>query len=275
MNKIWLVTGVSGGLGRSIAQAAANAGNTVYGTLRNTRQISDFENLVPGKTHAVLLDVNHQEDAERIVQDILQNHGDIHVLVNNAGYGLFGAIEEVTMDEARKQMETNFFAALNLCKLVIPNMRSRGNGNIVQISSIAGFRGTEGLGIYNASKFALEGFSQAMAKELAPHGIYVTLAEPGPFRTLWAGQSSIRSQKIMPEYAHTAGARIRAIHTYSGTQPGDPDKAAEVILRAISSENPPLHLPLGALAIEGFREKMKAIESDISNWEKLSRATEF
>lgn len=272
---IFLITGVSGGIGRALALAAAQQGHTVYGTLRKESQLADFENLVPGHTRAMLLDVNDHDKAAAAVQDIVSAEGRLDVLVNNAGYGLFGATEEVTMAEARAQMETNFFSALNLCQAALPHMRSQGFGHIFQISSIAGFRGTEGLGIYNASKFALEGFSQAMAKEVAPHGIRVTLVEPGPFRTEWGGSSSIRSAKVMPEYNETAGARIRVIHGYSGTQPGDPAKAAAVILKVLDAPNPPLHLPLGALAIDGFREKMQQLEADIRAWEPLSRDTAF
>lgn len=234
-----------------------------------------FAALVPGNTLPLLLDVNDHAAAASVVNHILTTEGRVDVLVNNAGYGLFGAIEEVTMEEARQQMETNFFAALNLCQLLIPGMRQRQSGHIIQISSIAGFRGTEGLGIYNASKFALEGFSQAMQKELAPFGVHVTLVEPGPFRTEWGGSSSVRSARVMEEYTHTAGLRIRTIHGYSGTQPGDPQKAAEVILKASQAAQPPLHLPLGPFAIDGFREKMASLESDIRAWETDSRNTGF
>lgn len=275
MKRVWLITGVSGGLGRALAVEAALNGDVVYGTLRNSQQIQAFEDLVPGSLYGLILDVCDSEAAENAVAQILEKEKGIDVLVNNAGYGLFGAIEEVAMSEVRDQMETNFFGALNLTKLVLPVMRQQRKGHIFQISSIAGFRGTEGLGIYNASKFALEGFSQALAKEVAPFNIFVTLVEPGPFRTDWAGKSSIRSKNILVDYAETAGARIRVINTYSGTQPGDPTKAAKVILQTLRSENPPLHLPLGNLAINGFREKMEQLEHDISKWETASRDTEF
>lgn len=274
MQKTWLITGVSGGIGRELAIAAARAGHLVYGTLRKKEQLESFENLVPGLTKGIVLDVNNHADAANQVQQIISSSG-IDVLVNNAGYGLFGAIEEVSMEESRQQMETNFFSALHMCKLVLPFMRKNKSGHIFQISSIAGFRGTEGLGIYNASKFALEGFSQAMSKELAPFGVRVTLVEPGPFRTEWGGSSSVRSEVVLPEYAETAGARIRVIHNYSGTQPGDPAKAAQLILKVFESPNPPLHLPLGELAIAGFREKMESISADIQNWETDSIRTKF
>ena len=178
-------------------------------------------------------------------------------------------------DEARAQMETNFFGALAMCQALIPSMRERRSGCIIQVSSIAGFRGTNGLGIYNASKFALEGMSEAMAQELQPFGIRVILVEPGPFRTAWAGSSSVRTQKVMQDYRETAGVRIGQIQAYNGQQPGDPHKAARVIIQAAASENPPLHLPLGPLAIEAFRIKMQALEKEIAAWEKLASDTSF
>jgi NAD(P)-dependent dehydrogenase (short-subunit alcohol dehydrogenase family) len=273
--QIWLVTGVSGGLGLSIALAAAKAGHSVYGTLRRSDQLADFENLVPGLTHAVLLDVNDHASVEREVKAIELREGRIDVLVNNAGYGLFGAVEETSMEEARAQMETNFFGLLAMTQAVIPGMRARHSGAIVQISSVAGFRGTNGLSIYNASKFAVEGFSEALAQEMQPLGIKVMCVEPGPFRTNWAGSSSVRTARRMDEYAETAGARIAQIEAYSGQQPGDPDRAADVILRALNDPQTPLHLPLGPWAIEGFRVKMQQLSAEIDRWEKYAADTGF
>lgn len=273
--QVWLITGVSGGLGRALAAAVAQAGHLALGTLRREDQIAAYEAIRPGFTRGVLLDVNQHASVQQQVDALLSEYGRIDVLVNNAGYGLFGAIEETDMDEARAQMETNFFGALAMCQALIPSMRKQRSGCIIQISSIAGFRGTNGLGIYNASKFALEGMSEALAQELQPFGIRVMLVEPGPFRTAWAGSSSIRTRRIMSEYEETAGVRIAQIQGYNGQQPGDPDKAAQVIMEAAASEHPPLHLPLGPLAIEGFRVKMKQLEADIAAWESRAADTSF
>ena len=273
--KIWLVTGVSGGLGRALAATVAKAGDIVYGTLRKQEQVEDFNRLAPGYCLGLLMDVNKPEQVKAGVEKIIHEQGRLDVLVNNAGYGLFGAVEEVSMEEARQQMETNFFGALSLTKEVLPYMRERKGGSIVQVSSVAGFRSAPGLSIYNASKFALEGFTEALWYELAPLGVKVMIVMPGPFRTNWAGSSSIRSQKVMDVYRETSGARIRTIHQYSGTQPGDPEKAAELIMKVVNSENPPLRLPLGALAYEAMESKMDWVNREMEQWREESKETSF
>jgi NAD(P)-dependent dehydrogenase (short-subunit alcohol dehydrogenase family) len=273
--QIWLITGVSGGLGQSLARVAAAAGHTVYGTVRRAEDGHIYENLHAGRTIPLMLDVNDHASVHREVDGIVRREGRLDVLVNNAGYGLFGAVEETEMDEARAQMETNFFGLVAMTQAVLPVMRRQKAGFIVQISSIAGFRGTNGLSIYNASKFAVEGFSEALAQEMAPFGVQVMLVEPGPFRTNWAGSSSVRTARVMQEYAETAGARIAQIAAYSGSQPGDPEKAAKAIIRAMADEHPPLHLPLGSLAIAGFRAKMETLSAEIDAWEWLGADTDF
>jgi NAD(P)-dependent dehydrogenase (short-subunit alcohol dehydrogenase family) len=274
-SKIWLITGVSGGFGRALALEAATSGDIVFGTLRKQSQIEEYNSLVPGKTFGLELDVNDHPRIPLIVAHILDQFGRIDVLVNNAGYGLFGAIEEVSMDEARMQMETNFFGALAVTQAVLPIMRKQKSGNIVQISSQAGMRANAGLGLYNASKFALEGFSEALSVETRHLNIHVTLVEPGPFRTEWAGPSSIRAAKVIDEYNETAGTVISYINGISGTQPGDPVKGAKAILKAVRSENPPLRLPLGSIALNGIREKLKSVEENLAKWESVSIDTHF
>ena len=243
--------------------------------LRKQEQILEFEALVPGNTFGVLLDINHHSQIEQVLNNTISHFGDIDILVNNAGYGLFGAIEEVSMEEARQQMETNFFSALALTQAILPKMRAQGSGHIIQISSMAGFRALPGMGLYNASKFALEGFSEALALEAKPLNIHVTIVEPGPFRTNWAGDSSIRSKKVIADYSTTAGSRITTVQQYSGNQPGDPVKAAKAIIEITNSDNPPIRLPLGPIALEAIRNKLRSVENEITRWEKLATDTSF
>ncbi len=274
-SKIWLITGVSGGLGRALALEAAQKGDIVFGTLRKPEQVEDFNQLVQGKTFGLELDVTDHHRIPLIITHILDQFGKIDVLVNNAGYGLFGAIEEVSMNEARKQMETNFFGALAMTQAVLPIMRRQKSGHIVQISSIAGMRSSPGLGIYNASKFALEGFSEALSIEAKHLHIKVTLVEPGPFRTGWAGSSAIRSAHIIDDYEKSSGELIKTINGYSGKQPGDPVKGAKAILKAVESENPPLRLPLGKMAYNGILDKLKSVENNLKLWEEVAINTSF
>ena len=273
--KTWLITGVSGGLGRALALEAARNGHIVIGTLRKEEQLLAFNNLVAGKTFGLQLDVNEAEGIEEKIAKLVAEHKNIDVLVNNAGYGLFGAIEEVSMEEARQQMETNFFGALAMTKAVLPYMRKQRSGSIIQISSMAGFRSNPGMGLYNASKFALEGFSEALALEVENLNIKVTIVEPGPFRTNWAGGSSARAATVIEDYADTAGARIATVTGYSGQQPGDPVKAARAIVSVVEAENPPLRLALGTVAMEAIRTKLESVKKNLSDWEELSRDTDF
>jgi NAD(P)-dependent dehydrogenase (short-subunit alcohol dehydrogenase family) len=274
-SKIWFITGVSGGLGKALAIEAASNGDIVIGTLRKAEQIERFNQLVPGKTHGVQLDVTQYENLQPVLDKVISEFRRIDVLVNNAGYGLFGAIEEVSLDEARKQMETNFFGALALTQAVLPIMRRQGSGHVVQISSVAGLRSSPGMGLYNASKYALEGFSEALALETADLNIQVTIVEPGPFRTEWAGPSSSRSAKIIEDYSSTAGKLINTINGYSGQQPGDPAKGAKAIIKAINDPNPPLRLPLGKIAFDGIKDKMQRLEKNLSEWEDVILDTSF
>lgn len=274
-SRVWLITGVSGGLGRALALEAAQLGDIVFGTLRKPHQIDEFNQLVPGNTFGIQLDVNKHSEIGPVITHITDQFGKIDVLVNNAGYGLFGAVEEVNMDEARQQMETNFFGALAMTQAVLPLMRSQKSGRILQISSIAGVSATPGLGIYNASKFALEGFSEALYIETKPLNIHITLVEPGPFRTDWAGASSFRAEKVVADYDATAGERIRIINGISGKQPGDPVKGAKAIIKIVNNDNPPLRLALGQIAVDGVRNKIRLLEKDLNEWEAVSLDTHY
>ncbi|MBM3402843.1 MAG: SDR family NAD(P)-dependent oxidoreductase [Bacteroidetes bacterium] len=274
-NRIWLITGVSGGLGRALAKEAALQGAKVYGTLRKSDQITAFNELVPGKTFGIQLDVNNHGEIMSVINQIMSQSGGIDVLVNNAGYGLFGAIEELTLEEARMQMETNFFAVLAMTQAVLPIMRRQKSGFIIQISSMSGLRANSGTGLYNASKFALEGLSEALSLETTPLNIHVILVEPGPFRTDWAGSSSVSAKNKIKDYDQSSGARLRLLQSTSGKQPGDPAKAAKAILLAVNSENPPLRLILGKVALDAVREKFRTMEEEFSKWETVSLNTSF
>lgn len=274
-NKVWLITGVSSGLGRALAQRAAENGDVVFGTLRREEQIAEFDKLVAGKTFGIKADVCVPGDIENAVGNAVERFGRIDVLVNNAGYGLFGAVEEASVEEVRAQFETNFFGALAMTKAVLPVMRKQRSGNILQISSIAGFRSIPGIGIYNASKFALEGFSEALYHEAKPMNIHVTIVEPGPFRTNFSGASHIRSVNVIEDYYDTAGKRIELIISTSGKQDGDPDKAAYVLLKVVESKNPPMRLPLGKGAVEGMKSKVDIVMRELSEWEKIALNTSF
>lgn len=274
-SRIWLITGVSSGLGRALALEVAQYGDIVFGTLRKSEQVDEFNDLVHGKTFGIQLDVNKHEQIGPVLTHILDQFGKIDVLVNNAGYGLFGAAEEVSMSEARAQMETNFFGTLAMTKAVLPVMRNQRSGHILQVSSIAGLSSNPGLGLYNASKFAVEGFSEALYQETKGLNIRVTLIEPGPFRTDWAGSSSVRSGNIIPDYDSIAGERIRTINGFSGSQPGDPAKAAKAIITIVNSDKPPLRLALGKIAIDVIRKKISLLERELKEWEDLSADTGF
>jgi NAD(P)-dependent dehydrogenase (short-subunit alcohol dehydrogenase family) len=274
-SRIWLITGVSSGIGRALAIEAARNGDIVFGTLRKSEQVREFNDLVHGKTFGLELDVNDHQQISPVITHILDQFGRIDILVNNAGYGLFGAVEEVSMEEARQQMETNFFGALALTQAVLPLMRNQRSGHIIQVSSMSGFRANAGTGLYNASKFALEGMSEALAVELKPLNIHLTLVEPGPFRTEWAGASSVRAKKVIKDYTASSGERIKMLSSTDGKQPGNPEKAAKAIIRLVNSENPPLRLALGKPAIDAIREKLRSVEKELEAWEAVSLDTEF
>lgn len=273
--KIWFITGVSTGFGKHLAELAAKKDYTVIGTVRKQEQLNGVDQLVPGKTFGYLLDVNNHARITTVVNSVLEKFGRIDVLVNNAGYGLCSAIEEASEQEVREQMETNFFGAYAMTQAVLPIMRKQRSGHIVQISSQAGINSSPGLGVYNASKYALEGFSEALYHEGVPLGIKVTIVEPGPFRTEWAGASMKFPAKTIEDYVPTAGRIRQVLSKISGNQPGDPVKGSEAIIHITEVENPPLRLPLGKTAVDTIRKKLDWVSREISEWEKLSLSTDY
>lgn len=273
--KVWLITGCSKGLGRSLAEAVIQQGYRAVVTARDPDTLNALIELAPERVQALALDVNSEVQIQDAVTRTITRFGRIDVLVNNAGYGLAGAVEEVSDAEAREQMETNVFAVLKLTRAVLPHMRAQKSGHILNISSAAGFVATPGLGIYNASKFALEGLSEALAQEAAHLGIKVTIIEPGPFRTDWAGPSLMTPHKMINDYADTAHKTIQTLNGYSGKQPGDPQKAARAMILVVESVNPPMRLPLGEMAVGRIRQKLAAMTAELDTWEIVSLDTSF
>ncbi len=265
--KIWFITGVSGGLGLALMQEVLKTGDIVIGTVRKEHQLQSVRELHPANAKAILLDVTDFKGAKDAVASVIRDFGRIDVLVNNAGFGVFGAIEELTLEECRVQMETNVFGVIHLTQCVLPFMRKQKSGAIVQLSSIAGIRAAAGLGIYNASKFALEGLSEALYHELLPLNIKVLLVEPGPFRTEFAGTSAMEARTVIEDYDSTAGAFRRLMHERNGTQIGDPVKGSQAIIKALHAEVTPLRLPLGRIAMEGMLAKMDWVKKEITAWE--------
>jgi NAD(P)-dependent dehydrogenase (short-subunit alcohol dehydrogenase family) len=269
--RVWLITGCSSGFGRAIAEAARTQGDRVVATARRPEALAD---LAGDDVLVVALDVTRQDHIDAAVQAALDRFGRIDVLVNNAGSGSVGAVEELEMDDLRALMDTMFFGAVALTKAVLPHMRARGDGAIVQISSQGGQLAPAGFGAYCAAKFALEGLSEALAGEVAPLGIRTLIVEPGAFRTGLLGASLHRSREI-DAYADTVGSTRAYVDATGGTEPGDPHKAAAAILAALDAPQPPLRLALGADAVEAIRAKHERLRADLDGWEATSRGTGF
>jgi NAD(P)-dependent dehydrogenase (short-subunit alcohol dehydrogenase family) len=269
--RVWLVTGCSAGFGRAFADAALARGDSVVATARRVESVEDLEG---DRVLVVALDVTRQEQIDSAVRSSLERFGRIDVLVNNAGYSSVGAVEEVDMDDLRRLMETSFFGAVALTKAVLPHMRERGSGAIVQMSSQAGQMSFAGGGAYAAGKFALEGISEALADEVAPHGIRTLIVEPGAFRTELMGARFQRSGEI-DAYAGTVGQARGWLERADGTQPGDPRKAVAAILAALDAADAPLRLALGADAVDAIRAKHERLRTDLDGWEAVSRNTAF
>ncbi|MDT4847821.1 3-phenylpropionate-dihydrodiol/cinnamic acid-dihydrodiol dehydrogenase [compost metagenome] len=274
--RTWLITGVSSGLGRALAEAVLARGEVVIGTLRKREQMAEFEALAPGRAFACQLDLNEKEQVKPAITRAIKTAGGIDVVVNNAGYGLSGAVEEVSDAELRQQMETNFFGLVEVSQAALPYMRAQRRGHFVNIASVAGFQGIPGMSIYSASKFAVVGFSESLAAEAGHLGIKITIVEPGAFRTNWSSNSAIvRSATVIEDYAPTAGAVRGGLEQMDGHQENDPAKAAMAIITAVDSASPPLHLPLGADAVGYLRSKLERMSNELDAWEALASSTRF
>jgi NAD(P)-dependent dehydrogenase (short-subunit alcohol dehydrogenase family) len=275
MKKVWLITGCSTGFGRELAKQVLSLGYNSAVTARDLNDVQDIIKDYPENALGVKLDVTNSEDIVSAVNATLQKFGQIDVLVNNAGIGYFGAVEESEEDEVRKMFEINFFGLAKMIQQVLPFMRQQRDGHIVNISSIGGLRSFPAVGFYNASKYAVDGLSEALAKEVAPLGIRVTVVAPSGFRTDWAGRSANDSKIKIGDYASTAGKNQETIRAYSGNQPGDPVRAAAAIIKAVEYPNPPLRLLLGAAALKGARLKLEELRKDFDEWETITLSADF
>jgi NAD(P)-dependent dehydrogenase (short-subunit alcohol dehydrogenase family) len=274
--KIVIITGTSSGLGRAFAQALLEAGFRVVGTVRKPEAALEFEQLKPGAAFARTLDVTEApERLAAVVEEIEQNVGPVYALINNAGYGHEGTLEESSMDELRQQFEVNVFGAVAMMKAVLPHMRARREGRILNVTSMGGLMTMPGLSYYHGSKFALEGISSSLAKEVRPLGIFVTAVEPGMFRTDWAGRSMVRSERSISDYDAFFNPIREARKARSGQQPGDPARAGKAIAEFLTATEPPLHLLLGPDAFEYVHKELEALRSEFTAWEAVTRSTNF
>ncbi|MEV8046881.1 oxidoreductase [Streptomyces griseoluteus] len=272
MDRVWLVTGASSGFGRAISEAALAAGDVVVGAARRTEALQDLVAARPGRMEALRLDVTDTGAAETAVRDVVARHGQIDVLVNNAGWTHVGAVEETTDQELRRLFDVHVLGPAALVRAVLPHMRERRSGAIVQMSSMGGQTSFAGFGGYSAAKFALEGLSEALADEVAEYGIRVLIVEPGAFRTSVFAASRAGASPDSGVYEKVARSRAW-VSGGDGTQPGDPAKAAALILAALDADDAPLRLPLGEDAVTGVLEHLDDIRGDIAAWEERARAT--
>jgi NAD(P)-dependent dehydrogenase (short-subunit alcohol dehydrogenase family) len=274
-SRTWFITGASTGFGRILAEEVLKGGGKVIATARKLDKIADLEEEYPGKARAFALDVTDPAQILSIVAQTLTTFGPVDVLVNNAGYGLAGGIEEASEEEFMPVFETNLFGLMRVTRAFLPHFRKQRSGNIINLSSIGGLTGLPGWGYYNASKFAVEGFSEALAAEVGPLGIHVTIVEPGPFRTDFLGRSGVEAKERIADYDATAGKTRQYFHDQAGKQPGDPLRAVHAIIQAAESPQPPLHLLLGALALQRMRGKLDQWKSEMDAWQSTTIGADF
>ncbi len=270
MNKVWFITGCSTGFGRNLAQEVLKNGGQVAVTARNPEDVQELVKEFPDTAFAIKLDVTNPAQVKAAVENAINRFGRIDVLVNNAGIGYFGALEESEEAEVRRMFEINFFGLAAVTNAVLPTMRAQRSGHIVNISSVGGLVAFPGIGFYNASKFAVTGYSEALSKEVSALGIKVTVIAPSGFRTDWAGRSANDTKVVIADYETTAHANLNTIRKASGNQPGDPVRAAQAIIKVVESATPPLRLMLGVGALKGIRNKMVELQNDIDTWEETT-----
>ena len=272
---IALITGISSGLGRAFAKELLGNGYTVVGTARTSEAASEFESSSGGNAIARILDVTDYNAIRDAVDGVEREVGPIHVLINNAGYGHEGVLEESSIDELQQQFAVNVFGPVAMMKAVLPYMRQRHSGRIINVTSMGGLMTMPGLSYYHGSKFALEGISASLGKEVRALGVYVTAVEPGMFRTEWAGRSMVRSTRSISDYDGIFDPIRAARAARNGSQPGDPAKAAKALVKLIESENPPAHLLLGADALQFVGRELDQLQDEMARWETITRSTNF
>ncbi|MFD9700391.1 oxidoreductase [Lentzea sp. NPDC059081] len=273
--RTFLITGVSSGLGRAFAEGALAAGHTVVGTVRRSDDLRKFEALAPGRAHARQLDVTDDDAVFAVVAEVERTVGPIDVLIANAGYGHEGVFEESSMADLRAQFDANVFGVAATVHAVLPGMRARRSGHVLAVSSMGGLMSVPGLSYYCASKYAVVGLLESLAKEVRSLGVRVTIIEPGSFRTAWAGGSMVRSERSIADYDELFDPIRAARQAASGHQLGDPAKAAQAVLRVVEADDPPVHLVLGSDALRLVGAGRAAVDADITAWEELSRSTDF
>lgn len=275
MKKVWFISGCSTGFGRALSLELLAQGYQVVVTARKVADIADILAINEANTLGLALDVTVPEQVTAAVQAAIAHFGRIDVLVNNAGIGYFGAVEESEEAEVRRMFEINVFGLAKLTQEVLPFMRKQRSGHILNVASIGGLRSFPGVGFYNATKYAVDGLSEALYKEVSPLGIKVTVICPSGFRTDWAGRSAKNTAISIPDYAATAQKNMGDIRAISGNQAGDPVKAAKAMIQVTETENPPLRLLLGAAALKGARLKLEELRNDFETWADVSEGADF
>ena len=274
-SQTWFITGASSGFGEALATHILDKGGRVAATFRQPEQAQEFTAREAGRTLGVVCDVTNEGQVKTAVADAIAHFGHLDVVVNNAGYGSMGSIEEVPAEEVQRQFDVNVFGALHVLRAVLPHLRERRRGHVLNITSIGGLKTFPGVGIYNASKFALEAIGESLSQQVGPLGIKVTNVEPSGFRTKWAGESATIANTRIDDYQATVGENIRGIQGYSGRQPGDPVRAAHAMYDVAQMENPPLHLPLGKAAVKGARDKFTALTQELEQYAATGNAADF
>ena len=271
----WFITGASSGFGRLLAEHLLSHGATVVATARKVDDLEDLTTRFPGGAIVLPLDVTSEGSIDHAVADAIAHAGHIDVLVNNAGYGVCGAVEEVTEQEYMPMFQTNVFGLINLTKAFLPMFRERRSGAIINLSSIGGLIGSPGWGFYNATKFAVEGLSEALHAELAPMGVHVMVVEPGPFRTDFLGRSGKEAGRRIADYETTVGKTREYFKTQAGKQAGDPRRAVAAIVEAVNAPEPPKHLLLGKLALQRFRTHLEQWNGELNKWQDVTNGADF